>query len=546
MGDEAPWADAAFDEQLRSWRVIPDRLRYWTREIPDAPFLQCDAGWLTYREVDALSDRVAAGLAEHGVRKGDRVSIILPNCDEMLVAFFACAKLGAIQVPVNIFLRGPFLAYQLKDAQAGTVIADEPGVRALQVIAAELPDLARVFQVGDASPVDGPVPVLPYRELQKGAGDLPDVQIAMTDLNAILYTSGTTGMPKGCMMSHGFYLNVARTYYRCGLARPSDRLFTSWPLFHTSGQMIALMIALQGGLSIHYEREFSARRFIQQAAAADATMIFGVGAMGMAMLQTPPADGDRDHRIRGASLVPMAPHAQLAFEERFGIPVYSEIYGQTECNPISASPWREADRKRSSLGRSIAELEIEVHDDTGRQAAVGEVGELVIRPREPEVMFQGYWNKPVDTLATFRGLWHHTGDNAVLDKDGYLTFWDRKSDSMRRRGENVSSIELEQAIATHPAVAQVAVHAVASSLGEDDIKACLVALPGHALEPAELFSFFAAKLPYFAVPRYVEVLDTLPANAMGRVLKHQLRARGVGAAWDFEEMGLVVDKANRR
>jgi len=546
MGEEVPWADAAFDEELRSWRVIPERLRYWARETPNAAFLQCDAGWLTYREVDALSDRVAAGLAEHGIRKGDRVSIILPNCDEMLVAFFACAKLGVIQVPVNIFLRGRFLAYQLTDAQAGTVIADEPGVQALQAIATELPDLKRVFQVGDTSPVDAPFPVLPYRDLEKAAGDLPDVRVAMSDLNAILYTSGTTGMPKGCMMSHGYYLNVPRTYYRCGLARPSDRLFTTWPLFHTSGQMIALMIALQGGLSIHYEREFSARRFVRQAAAAEATMIFGVGAMGMAALHTAPAEGERDHRIRGASLVPMAPWAQRAFEERFGIPVYSEIYGQTECNPISASPWRDADRKRDSLGRSIAELEIEVHDDDGRPAAVGEVGELVIRPREPEVMFQGYWNKPVDTLATFRGLWHHTGDNAVLDEDGHLTFWDRKSDSMRRRGENVSSIELEHAITTHPGVAQAAVHSVASPLGEDDIKACLVARPGHKLRAAELFSFFAERLPYFAIPRYVEVLDALPTNAMGRVLKHELRARGVGAAWDFEALGLVVAKADRR
>jgi crotonobetaine/carnitine-CoA ligase len=546
MGDETPWADAAFDEELRSWRVIPERLRHWARETPNVPFVRCDAGWLTYREVDTRSDRVAAGLAEHGVRKGDRVSMILPNCDEMLAAFFACAKLGAIQVPVNTFLRGRFLAHQLTDAQAATVIADEPGVRALQAIAAELADLERVFQVGDAPPVEGPAPVLPYRLLEKAAGDPPDVPIAMTDLNAILYTSGTTGMAKGCMMSHGYYLNVPRTYYRCGLARPSDRLFTTWPLFHTSGQMIALMIALQGGLSIHYEREFSARRFLRQAAAAGATMIFGVGAMGMAVLQTPLTEAERDHRIRGASLVPMPPWAQQAFEQRFAIPVYSEIYGQTECNPISASPWREAYRKRDSLGASITEIQIEVHDDTGRAVAVGEVGELVIRPREPEVMFQGYWGKPAETLATFRGLWHHTGDNAVIDEDGHLTFFDRRSDSMRRRGENVSSIELEQAIAAHPGVAQVAVHAVASPLGEDDIKACLVARRGHQLQPADLFSFFTANLPYFAVPRYVEVLDALPTNAMGRVLKHELRARGLANAWDFEELGLVIAKADRR
>lgn len=161
-------------------------------------------------------------------------------------------------------------------------------------------------------------------------------------------------------------------------------------------------------------------------------------------------------------------------------------------------------------------------------------------------MFQGYWGKPEATVAAARGLWHHTGDNAVADADGYLTFADRKKDSMRRRGENVSSIELERAILEHGSVAAVVVHAVPSPLGEDDIKACVIPAEGAEIDPAELFDFFKSTLPYFAVPRYLEIVDEFPVNAMGRVLKHELRAAGIGNALDFEAMGLTVARSERR
>jgi crotonobetaine/carnitine-CoA ligase len=242
----------------------------------------------------------------------------------------------------------------------------------------------------------------------------------------------------------------------------------------------------------------------------------------------------------------MAQSAQEEFQRRFGIAVYSEIYGQTECNPITANPWRDDLRRRESMGRAVPGLQVAVHDDDGRPVPPGVVGEVVVRPLEPEVMFQGYWGKPEATVEVSRGLWHHTGDNAVVDADGYLTFRDRKKDSMRRRGENVSSIELERAILEHPGVAAVVVHAVPSPLGEDDIKACLIPVEGAQIDPVELFDFFKSHLPYFAVPRYFELVDEFPVNAMGRVLKHELRARGIGDAVDFESLGLTIAKSERR
>lgn len=535
-------------DELRQWRIIPERLRHWAKETPEAPFLKCDSDWFSFSEVDEHSDRIAAGLTGLGLTKGDRVAMILPNSMEMLLSFFACSKLGLVQVPMNTFLRGRFLSYQLADAQARIVIADLAGANEVQAIASDLPTVGQVVQAGaDADALaEGKKPVVPFTTLSEATGPVPEVELEMADLNALMYTSGTTGMPKGCMLSHGYYMAAIWAWFENDWARADDRIYTAWPLFHTAGQQVALMIALQGGLPICYEPAFSASSFIPNAAAMDATVVYGVGPMGMAILATPPSDSDRDHNIRGGVFPPMPVAAQEEFEQRFGIPVISEGYGQTECNPITMNPWRDEGRKRETLGPPVDYLEVELHDDNDNVVPAGEVGEIVLRPRESEVMFQGYWNNAEATLEASRQLWHHTGDFGVADGDGFITFKDRKRDAMRRRGENVSSIELEGAIIAHPKVTAVAVHGVPSPLGEEDIKACIVPAEGDRPEPAELFEFFKANLPYFAVPRYVELLEALPVNAMGRVLKHELRAAGVGDAWDFEALGMAIAKDERR
>jgi len=187
-------------------------------------------------------------------------------------------------------------------------------------------------------------------------------------------------------------------------------------------------------------------------------------------------------------------------------------------------------------------------DDDDVEVPTGAVGEIVVRPLEPDCLFCGYWGRDEETLHTFRNLWHHTGDYGRMDADGFVTFVDRKKDALRRRGENVSSMELEAAILAHPRIAEVAVHAVESAATEDDIKACVVPQGGQAeLTPDELFGFCSEQLPYFAVPRYVELMPELPKNALGRVLKHELRARGVTpATWDFDKLGLTVGRDRRR
>ena len=235
-----------------------------------------------------------------------------------------------------------------------------------------------------------------------------------------------------------------------------------------------------------------------------------------------------------------------AFAHRFGVPTSSELFGQTECVPVTYSPLS-GPRSIASCGRAAADLEVELLDDDDRPVPTGRVGEICVRPHEPLAMFSGYWNNAEATLATSRTLWHHTGDYGRADLDGFIFFVDRKKDAVRRRGENVSTMELEAAIATHPAIAEVAAHAVPSDATDDDIKVCLVLADGETIGPAELFDFFKDRLPYFAIPRYVEIVDELPKNAVARVMKHVLRQRPMtDAVWDLQALGFTVARSERR
>lgn len=522
--------------------ILADR----AARAPDAPFVKCGGDWLSNAELDSISDRVAAGLASIGATSGDRVAYIAPNRQEILEFFFAGAKLGVIHVMLNYWLKGEFLRYQLADSGARILVVDELGYQAAAGVLEGTP-VEQIVLLDEATDVAPETRSVPYADLRTSPGPRPDVAIGLGDPLAIMYTSGTTGVSKGCVLPHGYYTAAGRELGGAGLVVPGDRVLTAFPLFHAGGQSIALMAALANDAAICFEPQFSASQFMPRARAERATMLWGVGPMGMAILAQPPTPTDRDHQLRLAAWVPMSPQAQLEFEERFGVPVTAEMYGQTECQPITLSAVTGV-RNRLSAGSPAPHLEVRVVDDNDQDVAVGEPGEIVVRAREPYAMFSGYWGKPEATVEASRNLWHHTGDLGTVDEAGCITFVDRKKDAMRRRGENVSSFELEAAISRHPAVVRAAVIPVPSPLGEDDIKACLVVDEGHAPTPEELFAFFKEHLPYFAIPRYVQIRDSLPTTAAtDRVQKHVLREEGIGHdAWDFEELGLVVSQAERR
>lgn len=520
---------------------VAELLQERAQKEPDAPLVRCGGDWISAAELDQRANRVAAGLHALGIAKGDRVALLLPNCEEMIESIFATAKIGAVQVPLNSWLKGEFLRHQIADCGAKVLITDASGSAAVAPLV-DRTNLERIVVVGGTG-----ADIMSYSDLAAAPHSVPDTHISRNDLFAILYTSGTTGLPKGCMLTHGYYLTTVQPFGDTGMILPGDRTLTAFPLFHVGGQALCLIGNLMHGGSVRFEPVFSATSFLAHAREDRATMLMGVGAMAAALLAQAPDPDDTDHDIRLAFFAPMPAGQIEAFEQRFGVQVMSEAYGQTECNPITFGSLET--RKPGSTGRALPHLDLRIVDNDDVELPTGEVGEIVVRPRRPDEssIFVGYWGRPEATLESWRNLWHHTGDYGVVDEDGFLTFIDRKKDAMRRRGENVSSYELEMAIGQHPGVMQVAVCAVPSELGEDDIKACIVPAPGVDLTPAALFDFFKDNLPYFTIPRYVELRSSLPMTATHRVTKQVLRDEGVPAdCWDLAAMGLQVSRAERR
>ena len=510
--------------------------------LGDRVFLTVDEDSISYAGLRERAERVAGGLQQLGLVRGDRVAVLTENSIELVVTLFACARLGLVLVPLNMYLRGEFLRFQLAKSGAVAAVVDAPGLEAVHAI--ERPSsLRHLIVTNGAAAADE----LVFDALAQSPPTTAEVTLRASDPAAIMFTSGTTGMPKGCVLPHGVFTRWHPVHQDAGYIVPGDVLITPSPMFHQGFLGAMLTPALWAGASVHAMRQFRAATFMETARKVGATVVYAVGTIGMLLLaQAPRPDDAEPGNLRVALLPPMSPPNQRAFEERFHVPVVADSYGQTEVLVIGMSSV-DGPRKPGSAGRPAPHVEVAVVDDDDQILPTGQVGEIVVRPRVGDTFFAGYWDEPAATLATWRNLWHHTGDLGRQDEDGTLWIVDRKKDAVRRRGENVSSVELEQAIRLHPLVAEVAVHAVPSDIGDDDIKACIVLQPDTTLEPAELFAYFKRTLPYFAVPRYVEFLPALPVNAVGRVTKATLRERGLTAATlDLEALGLVVERAERR
>lgn len=535
-------------------RVVGDALREWARTNPQDRFVKCDSDWLTFERLDRRTDELAAGFAALGYRKGDRVAILMPNRIEMIELYFALAKLGVIQVPLNTYLKGEFLRYQLADADVSSLITDHPGLVAAQPLISEVSSLRSIVLVDDASvgiaadiAEAASLEVARYAVIAIVGADAPVVELTPDDMISILYTSGTTGMPKGCMLTHGYYARVGRQMVYANEITRDDVIMTALPLFHSAARMMVVSTALQSGAPLSVEPSFSASNFMRRATEEGATLAYGVGAMSVALLKSPVSEWDKRHKLRLVMLPPTPKQLQADFYERFGTRVWAESFGQTECVPTSNNPIFRSERRPGTSGLPVDDLELRIFDDDDNPLPQGEVGELVLRPRHKHAMFLGYWRKPEETLEAFKHLWFHTGDNGFFDEDGYFHFVDRKKDAIRRRGENVASAELEAAILLNPQVADVAVVGVPSASTEEDIEVCIVAVDRDSMTPQDFFAYLAQHLPYYAIPQTVRFMKELPKNASGRVQKFKLREPdAVSERWDFQALGLTIDRSARR
>lgn len=518
--------------------------------LPDKVMLDFSGELYTYAEIDRLSTRMANSLASHGIAAGDTVLTMLDNNVDSVTTWLAINKLCAVSVPINTALKGEFLRHQIADTGTQLVICEADYLPRMAAIAPQLTDVKRIMFRQSAGKELGEVPLCSIAieplDLFRGSDDTPlAVKPQPSDLACLIYTSGTTGPSKGCMISYNFMCNLARLQLRAGPASEDDVTITPLPLFHMNALCVSIIASILVGARAVILPRFSVSNFWQEVERSGATIASILGGMGGLLAQAP--DNEAMLRCKGqihtARGNPYTEETKKIWRERFGTKlVGGNGYGLTEACVITSLAAGEYAAPGSS-GKRIADFDVRIFDELDQEVPVNTPGEIVVRPLRPDIMFQGYWRRSEDTHKLMRNMWFHTGDVGKFDDDGFFYFVDRKKDYLRRRGENISSFEMEAAFAVHPALSEVAVHAVPSDKGEDDVKVTAVLHEGVELSQEDLFRWAADAVPYYALPRYIEFRTSLPKNPQGRVLKYLLRDEGKTAnTWDLDDTDIKVAK----
>ena len=503
----------------------------------DRPAALFEGETITYRALAERSARVASGLARSKVGPGDRVAGLLFNVPEFLYTWFGLAELGATFVPLNTGLKGEILRYELSDAQVTGLVVDHRLWSAYEPLREGLA-IPREWVVGPSEPL--PKGAQPYDRLRKSEPGSPRAPPKPGDPAAILYTSGTTGPPKGALIPHEKYLTTPREIGTRSRLTADSVLFTALPLFHCNAQEMTALTAFENDLPAAFDERFHASTYWETAARFGATHISLLISMINVLFKQPEKPTDRLHRVRTALTAGTTKAIWPEFERRFGLAII-ELYGMTECgcttlmNPPGAV-------RVGSVGTPLGFVEAKVVDDEERPVPPGTRGELLVRPTAPHTMFLGYVNKPEQTAEAWKGGWFHTGDYVTRDADGYYYFVDRKKDVIRRRGENLAPYDVESVLNRHPAVFESVVVGVPSPLGEEDVKAFVRLKPGSSVPARALFEFCAENLPFFMVPKYIEFLDEIPKTANQKAQRYVLRGRRGGQEYDRDALGVVLRK----
>ncbi|HEY4281109.1 MAG TPA: AMP-binding protein [Conexibacter sp.] len=489
-------------------------------------FLHCDGRDVTTGELRAASRRVAGALRRWEIGRGDPAAIMMGNVPEFLDVWFGIARAGAIEVPVHAAYRGPLLEHILAESGARVLFCDAAFLPRLRGLS--LPALERVVVRGEADPAEAPASVALHGLDEALSGEEEDgPALSGEDVSCLLYTSGTTGPSKGVVLTHSANLHLARANVALMEYTADDVLYTAFPLFHVNAKFTSVVATLLCGGRLVLDQRLSASRFWERLREQRVTSFNYMGSMLTMIAKQPPRPGDREHGVQRAYGGACPPSLWEPFEQRFGVRLH-EHYGMTETG-ITTQNTRNV-RRVGSIGRAAPGFEVRVADAADREVEVGEVGEIQVRPRLPGIVLREYWRRPDATIESMRNLWFHTGDRARMDADGFFYYVDRLKDSIRRRGENISSFELEGVVDGFPHVVESAAYGVPSDLGEDDVMVAVVLDPAVGeLDVAGLIAHCEARLARFAVPRWIRVVDALPRTASQRVQKFLLREQGVTA-----------------
>ena len=551
----AEWSDWYAKDDPTKW-ILANILRDRAEAHPDKDYLKfADNPWVSYGEVNARSNRVANALLARGVEKGESVSVMLPNCEEFLPVWYGILKAGAVMSSINTAYKGDFLSWTINLVEAKKLIISDVFLDRLDFVIKELPLLEHVI-VMHTGAQEGPDPSLkwePLTEFMDASDSEPDgVEYSWVDDARIMFTSGTTGRSKGVIKQNaadyfsarGLLEVVSKTSGRSIEDLADDTFFSCLPLFHSNAQVLSGYPAMVAGGRIAYTERFSSSRFWQQVIDAEATVFNSIGAVSYFIWNLPVSDLDKQHKVHTVFAAPAPKDIYYDFQERFGVK-FIEGYGLTETGMATyMDPTR--DPVPGTIGVANPGYEVTVVEPgTDRPLPPETPGEIVVDMKIPNIVMRAYYGMPEKTAEDFRNLKLHTGDLGRMDADGYIYFMDRVKDYIRRRGENVSSMEVERQVSEHPGIKEAAAIGVKAGEGassEDEIM--IVCIPeGAAPDPVELTEFMAERMPYFMVPRYIRFVDALPKTPTERVQKVKLRDEGITAdTWDREEAGVKVKR----
>jgi crotonobetaine/carnitine-CoA ligase len=535
---------AQYDDSLQMMpfesRTVTGVLARTVARLPEKVFVTFEGESLTYRHFDKLSNQFAHFANSLGIADG-KLSIMLPNGLEFLYGWFGCAKINAVYVPINNEYRGDILRHQLAKADVTHLMLHADYVPRLLDVIDALPQLFTLIVVGAGAEVIAEVrKSLPQRlrvveveQFQAYPDSAPMVEARHEDHHCISFTSGTTGPSKGVLSTHCHVVSFSLDWIKLNHFGEQDVTYCPMPLFHALGSWLGVLAVVICGARIALTRRFSATGYWDDVRLHGASVVLGIFSIVPLLLKQSVRLDDANNPAR----VYYIGQQNADFERRFNLKIVN-AFGATETGAVTYTPYEQV-APHGSCGRPHSEkYDVRIVDEFDREVALGEVGEIVVRSLHPFTMMEGYYNDPDATAEAFRNQWFHTGDNARRDDAGWYFFVDRKKDAIRVRGENISSFEIESVVSRHPSVLEVAAIAIASPLGEDDVKLFVVKRPGTDLSHDALHAFCILHMPSFWLPRAIEFIKAMPHTPTQKVMKYRLRQNEEGGELQIFESAL--------
>jgi len=524
--------------------VLGRMLEEAAKKHPGATYFWFEGEQYTYSKVLAQSRRVAQGFAKLGVKKGSHVAVLMENCPQFIYTWFGLALLGAVEAPFNPFHKGSILEYLINYSDAEILVISSSFIDEIRSVQDRIKKVKKIIIEGqiEAKPFKN-IEAIPFSELLKEDAGPLTADVRYNDIMALMFTSGTTGPSKGVLITHNQAFFVASQYVTVNGAKKGDVGYGYIPLFHEAPQFGLVLGAMLYGGSFLLTRGFSPADFWQDIRKYNCTVSGMFEVVIKILLMAPEQPDDVDNPMRVFSTAHITRESQEAFEKRFKVKLVN-TYGLTEgdCTVMATHD----DIRPGSFGKPRGYFDVQLFDSMDRKVPQGKVGEIVLRPKQPHTIFEGYYKMPEKTLEAFRNLWWHTGDLAYQDEDGYFFFVGRDKDMIRRGDENISALEVEKVVESHPGVMECAAVAAYSEVWGEEVKLVIVCNEGSKIDPADIIAFCDERMAYFMVPRYIEFVASIPrTGGSGRPVKEQLK-KITDKTWDRVREGVKIKRETEK